>query len=91
MTRILLLLLLAACTRVVEKPVMLPVDTPPPPKGVAVRCAAPDWEPIRLPTTAAEQVAGRQRDRDLAETAIETCDGRRAKAVRHLRRTGATR
>lgn len=87
-------LLLAGCgTTVVEKPVMAPVDTlrpPPLPKGVTVKCTI-DFPPITLPTTAEEQAAGRQADRALAREAIEECDGRRAKAVQHSRRRGATR
>lgn len=87
-------LLLAACgPTIIEKPIMSPVDTPrapPLPKGVTTTCAI-DFPPITLPTTAEEQAAGRQADRELARQAIEECDGRRAKAVQHSRRRGATR
>lgn len=87
-------LLLAGCgPTIVERPVMAPVDTPraaPLPKGVTTKCAV-DFPPITLPTTAEEQAAGRQADRELAERAIEECDGRRARAVQHSRRRGATR
>lgn len=70
------------------RPSMVPVDTPRPPKGTTTTCSV-EFEPITLPTTAAEQVEGRQRDRVAARAAIETCDGRRSRAVRHIRRQGA--
>ncbi|MGL4964951.1 MAG: hypothetical protein ACRC67_27240 [Inquilinus sp.] len=86
-----LLLALGACTaEVVVRPVMAPVDRPRPPKDIATRCGGVEWEPIRLPTTAADQIAGRQRDRAAADDAIDTCDGRRAGAVQHIRRLGST-
>lgn len=87
---ILAALLLAGCSpTIVERPVMSPVDTPRAPKGIATKCGV-DFPPITLPTTAEEQAAGRKSDRELAQAAIETCDGRRERAVRHIRRLGAT-
>jgi hypothetical protein len=84
-------LLLAGCGEAtVVPPTMAPVDTPRLPKGVDTPCADIDWPAITLPTTAAEQAAGRQQDRALADAAIEECDGRRARAVRAFRR-GATK
>lgn len=86
----LLLILLTSCGEMVaEPPTMAPVDHPRPPKGIATACDGVAWEPITLPTTAAEQAAGRQRDRKAADDAIETCDGRRARAVEYGRRLGA--
>ncbi|WP_343714040.1 hypothetical protein [Inquilinus sp.] len=80
-------LLLAACApRVIEKPVMAPVETPRVPKEAATPCGGVDWPPITLPTTAAEQVAGRHADRAMADAALAECDGRRASGVRALRR-----
>lgn len=87
---LLLALLLAGCSQ--PPPVKLPaapVDRPAVPKGVSTKCEL-EFEPITLPTTAAEQVEGRQRDRAAATAALETCDGRRERAVRHIRRTRAT-
>lgn len=85
-------LLLAACTpaRVVERPVMAPVDAPRVPKEAATPCGGIDWPAITLPTTEAEQIAGRHTDRALADAALSKCDGRRASGVRAIRR-GATR
>lgn len=84
----LLLLALAACTaEVVVRPVMAPVDRRRPPNGIATACGV-EWEPIRLPTTAADQIAGRQRDRAAAEAAIGECERRRGRAVQFLRRLG---
>jgi hypothetical protein len=85
-----LALLLAACGgAAVERPIMAPVDTPRPPRGTETSCVGIDWPPITLPTTAAEQAAGRQQDRALADAALEECDRRRSRAVRHIRRQGA--
>jgi hypothetical protein len=90
MRALLVAILLAGCGHtIVERPVMAPVDTPRAPKGIATPCNI-DFPPITLPTTAEEQAAGRQSDRELAERAIATCDGRRARAVQHIRRLGAT-
>lgn len=80
-------LVLAACGQVVvEKPIMAPVDRPRVPKGSAVECEAPAWEPITLPTDAAEQIEARKRDQAKAEAVIVECESRRARAVRALRR-----
>jgi hypothetical protein len=90
------LLLRAGCGEtVVERPVMAPVDTArtqrtPVPKAARAECEPPAWDPITLPTTAAEQVAGRHADRARAEAIIAECDGRRSSAVQAIRR-GATR
>ncbi|MDR6292365.1 hypothetical protein E9232_004905 [Inquilinus ginsengisoli] len=90
MRALLLLLALAACgDAATAPPTMAPVDMPRAPRGIALQCAV-EFEPIVLPTTTAEQVEGRQRDREAARQAIETCDGRRSRAVRHIRRLGAT-
>lgn len=88
----LIALLLAGCgaPAVIDRPVMAPVDTPRLPKGAETPCADIDWPAITLPTTTAEQAAGRQQDRALADAAIDECDGRRARAVRAFRR-GATK
>lgn len=93
MTRVMLLaLLLAGCMapKVIEKPVMAPVDPPRVPKEAATPCGGIDWSAITLPTTEAEQIAGRHADRALADAALSKCDGRRASGVRAIRR-GATR
>jgi hypothetical protein len=88
---LIILVMSAGCaTKIVEKPVMAPVDTPRVPKGSGTPCAGIDWPPITLPTTPEEQTAGRLSDRELAERAIATCDSRRARAVQHIRRLGAT-
>jgi hypothetical protein len=90
------LLLLAGCGEtIVERPVMAPVDTRPAkqtfvPKAARVECEPPAWDPITLPTSAAEQVAGRHADRAKAEAAIAECEARRSTAVRAARR-GATK
>ncbi|MGO1079715.1 hypothetical protein [Inquilinus sp. CA228] len=85
-------LLLAACSSptIVEKPVMAPVDRPRVPDASRVECEPPAWEPISLPTDAAQQIEARQRDQAKAEAVIAECDGRRAAAVRAFRR-GATK
>lgn len=80
---------------IVERPVMAPVDTQQAaraavPKAARVECEPPAWDPITLPTTAAEQVAGRHADRARAEAVIAECEARRSSAVRAVRR-GATR
>ncbi|WP_395675527.1 hypothetical protein [Inquilinus sp.] len=85
------LLLMAGCGEtIVDRPVMAPVDTPRLPRGTDIPCADIEWPAIALPTTAAEQAAGRLRDRAIADGALEECDGRRARAVRAFRR-GATK
>jgi hypothetical protein len=83
-----LILLLAACSApdAVEKPVMAPVDRPAVPKEAKVECRPPAWEAISLPTDAAEQIEARQRDQAKAEAVIAECNGRRAAAVRAIRR-----
>ena len=89
MTRILAaVLLLAACapTRVVERPIMAPVDRAQVPKGADVACGPLDWSPIVLPTTEAAQIDGRQADRALAKAVLAECDRRRSAAVRAIRR-----
>lgn len=94
MTRalILALLLLAACgSGEPGRPTMAPVDTAPAksaavPKAAKIECEMPAWEPITLPTTAAEQVAGRHADRAKAEAVIAECERRRSSAVRAIRR-----
>lgn len=84
-----LLIMLAACTpSVVEKPVMAPVDHPRAPRGIGQPCENPAFDPIRLPTDAAEQIGARQVDQDAATDAIDTCEGRRARAVQYIRRLG---
>jgi hypothetical protein len=89
MKTVLLLLALAACSpAVVTKPIMSSVDRPAPPRGAAAACRAPAWEPIRLPTDAADQIAARQDDQAAAEAAIAECDRRRSRAVQFLRRLG---
>ena len=94
MRALLLAALLAGCgPKIIEKPVMAPVDTPrtaPLPKGVTTKCAI-EWPPIVLPMELEEMAAGRRSDRELADRAIDECDGRRAKAVQHSRRRGTTR
>lgn len=88
MRAVLLALLLAACAAPPpDPPTMAPVDHPRAPKGITIPCDV-EWEPITLPTTAEDQVSGRLRDREAADDAIETCDGRRSRAVRHIRRLG---
>jgi hypothetical protein len=87
MTRILILALLAGCSPViVPKLVMAPVSTPSVPKEAAAACGGIDWPAITLPTTEAEQIAGRHADRALADAALSKCDGRRGAAVRAIRR-----
>ncbi|MGL4965531.1 MAG: hypothetical protein ACRC67_30195 [Inquilinus sp.] len=84
-----LLLALGACTaEVVAVPVMAPVDRPRPPRDTGKACEDPDFDPIDLPTTAGEQIAGRRADRAVAAAAIDRCDRRRGAAVRILRRLG---
>lgn len=87
-------LLLAGCGAALDPPpTMAPVDTPRPaplPKGVTTKCGI-DWPPIVLPMGLEEMAAGRRSDRELADRAIDECDGRRARAVQHSRRRGATR
>ncbi len=80
--------LLAGCDRTpaIDRPVMAPIDTPAVPKAAKVECEPPAWEPIILPTDAAEQIEARQRDQAKAEAVIAECDGRRAAAVRAIRR-----
>jgi len=86
---VILLLILAACgARIVERPVMAPVDRPAVPKGIAVPCEGAEAEPIRLPTDAATQITARQRDQEAADAAIAECDRRRSRAVQYLRRLG---
>lgn len=81
------LLLLAGCGDALDPPpTMAPVDTPALPKGVTTKCRV-EFEPIVLPTTAPDQVAGRMRDREVAQDAVDLCDGRRARAVRRLGET----
>lgn len=88
-------LLLVSCgTSVADKPVMAPVDAAPHrpaviPKAAKIECEMPAWEPITLPTTAAEQVAGRHADRIKAEAVIAECERRRSSAVRAIRRGAA--
>ncbi|MGO4125728.1 hypothetical protein AB4Z01_15105 [Inquilinus sp. YAF38] len=83
-----LVLLLAACSApaTVERPAMAPIDTPSVPKAAKAECTPPAWEPISLPTDAAEQIEARHRDQAKAETVIAECDQRRAAAVRAIRR-----
>jgi hypothetical protein len=89
------LLLLAGCgSGAPEPPTMAPVDTvrarpAAVPKAAKAECEMPAWEPITLPTTAAEQVAGRHADRAKAEAVIAECERRRSSAVRAIRRGAA--
>jgi len=85
-----LLLALGACSTVetVARPVMAPVSRPAPPRGAAVACRPPAWQPIRLPTDAADQIDARQDDQAAAEAALAECDRRRGRAVQFLRRLG---
>lgn len=79
-------LLLAACSPVVvEKPIMAPVDRTPVPKAAKIECEPPAWEPITLPTDAADQIEARKRDQAKAEAVIAECDRRRSSAVRAAR------
>jgi hypothetical protein len=87
----LLCLALAACAPEVRTiPVMAPVDHPPAPKGISIKCSV-DFPPIHLPATAEQLAAGQRQDREIAQAAIDTCNSRRVRAVEHIRRLGATR
>lgn len=96
MIRVLALSLLLSGCGVADTPppTMAPVDTAPArpavvPKAAKIECEMPAWEPITLPTTAAEQVAGRHADRAKAEAVIAECERRRSSAVRAIRRGAA--